>query len=90
MRAQPLESIAVPVLTLYAPGDRVIDVERMLAARARIGVDRDAANELVAIAGSDDPRQHTLAGDVLSPSTTAQVARRIAEFGLRAAARGAP
>lgn len=88
--AQPLESIAVPVLTLYAPGDRVIDVERMLAARARIGVDRGAANELVAIAGSDDPWQHTLAGDILSPSTTAQVARRIAEFALRAAAPGAP
>lgn len=86
VRAQPLESITVPALTLYASADRVIDVERMLAERARIGLARGTANELVEIAGSDDPWQHTLAGDILSPSTTVRVAQRVAEFALRSGA----
>jgi esterase/lipase len=79
----PLEAIAVPTLTFYAPGDKVVDVGRMLAAHDRIGRASGAARELIALDDSDDPSQHTLAGDILSPSTTAFVAGAIADFARR-------
>jgi len=78
--SRPLESLRVPVLTFYAQGDKVVDVERMLAAHGRIGQASGAAKELVAVGNSDDPWQHTLAGDILSPSTTSAVAERIVGF----------
>jgi esterase/lipase len=76
----PLETIAVPTLTFYAPGDKVIDVSRMLAAHDRVARASGARKELVVVGDSDDPLQHTLAGDILSPSTTSRVAEAIGAF----------
>jgi esterase/lipase len=76
----PLESIAVPTLTFYAKGDQVVDVVRLLAAQQRIGSAGGAPKQLVEVMDSGDPRQHVLAGDILSPATTAAIAVRIVAF----------
>lgn len=90
VRRLPLEAIAVPSLTFYSPRDQVIDVPRMLATHARIGRTKRAVKELVAVTDSDDPAQHVLAGDILSPSTTGLLAARSAEFVRRVRAHAEP
>jgi hypothetical protein len=86
----PLETIAVPSLTFYSPRDQVIDVAQMLAIHARIGPTTGPVKELVAVTSSDDPAQHVLAGDILSPSTTELFAAQITAFVRRVPVREAP
>lgn len=66
--------VRVPMLALIAEGDRVTDP----AATRRVAADWGGPARLEAIAGADDPDQHVIAGRILSPATTAQVAERIA------------
>ncbi len=77
VRSERLDTILVPVLTLYSTGDSVIDLESMRVNQARLG---SRSKPLVEIMGVADPQQHVLAGDILSPSTTDQVADRIVGF----------
>jgi pimeloyl-ACP methyl ester carboxylesterase len=80
VRSAPLETIGVPVLAFYAPGDEIVDVGRMRAALERIGRAKGNAVEMVAVENAGDRQQHVLAGDILSPGTTRSVADAIVEF----------
>jgi alpha-beta hydrolase superfamily lysophospholipase len=56
----------VPALIFYAAGDQVVDP----AATARVIQAWGARVDAHVVEGADDPGQHVLAGDILSPSTT--------------------
>ncbi len=77
VRALDLGRIRTPVQVIYAPGDRVVSPRAIVAAFAAMGSDRKA---LVPFTRSADPSQHVLAGDILSPGTTAEMAAIIADF----------
>lgn len=65
------------LLTILSPNDQVISVE------AALDVHDDArvpARMLVEMFSSDDPNDHVLAGDILSPSNTESVAEMIVDF----------
>lgn len=72
-----LARVQVPTLTLYSPNDEVIDV-----AALRSGIDALGApvRERIEITSSTAPSQHVIAGDILSPTTTLELARHITEF----------
>ncbi len=70
-------AVDVPVLTLYSPADAILDVA---AIRRVHGAFPHPGNRLVAVENAEDPSQHVIAGDILSPSTTAAVATQIERF----------
>ncbi len=61
-----LGSVAVPVLTMLNPKDRIINVR---LASARVRGFPDSRNQLVFFACNRDLGRHVLAGDVLSPGS---------------------
>ncbi|MCH9696340.1 MAG: lysophospholipase [Gammaproteobacteria bacterium] len=75
-------SVSQRVLLFYSPDDQVVSTTATLAA-----IDQIDAREkrIVPIKNPGDPSHHVLAGDILSPGTTAQIATVIAEFTLRPA-----
>ena len=76
---------AVPrALLIYSPEDRVVAVERLLAAFETLPA---AVKEADARTATTDPGRHVLAGDILSPETTPALVKRIADF-VRAGAAG--
>lgn len=72
----PVETVATPTLFIFSDTDRVVQPERTRAVAERWG----AAHETMIVEGSDDPGNHVIAGDALSPSTTALVAGRISAW----------
>lgn len=72
-----LSDIAVPVLYIRSDRDRVIDMD--LADEIFDDLP-NPANKRYIVTNSDDPYGHVIAGDILSPSTTQQVADVIAEW----------
>ena len=68
------------LLVLLSPDDTVVSPEATKQAFARIGAPRKT---LVEIEDAGDPSNHVLAGDILSPSSTDDVAALIVEFVLR-------
>jgi alpha-beta hydrolase superfamily lysophospholipase len=68
----------VPALVIYAPGDQVIDVSRIPAFVAAWGGPTQV--ETVVMGPGDDPYSHVIAGDILSPGQTANVAGKIIEW----------
>jgi pimeloyl-ACP methyl ester carboxylesterase len=71
--AQPVETIMTPALFIYSKTDKVIRPDLVEAIAARWG----GPEELFAVEKNDDPYSHVIAGDALSPSTTAPIAARI-------------
>ena len=67
----PVETAKTPVLFLISPGDQVVDPAITRSVAARWG----APHRLVEVEGVEDPSQHVLAGDAMSPSTTEPFAR---------------
>ena len=69
----PVETIAIPALFIFSNDDKVVrpDLTREIADRW------GAAHELVPVERNDDPSNHVIAGDALSPSTTDTLAQRI-------------
>ena len=76
-RNQPVENILTPVLTLYSERDRIVDIAKTQAMLERLPI---ASRQSIVISDSGDKLQHVLAGDILSPETTDQVAKSIVEF----------
>jgi pimeloyl-ACP methyl ester carboxylesterase len=72
----PLE-LDSDLLVIFAPDDRVVAPGATLTAYGRMSAPRRA---LVPVTDSGDRLQHVLAGDALSPGTTARVAAEIAAF----------
>ena len=69
--------IDVPVLYLRSDRDRVIDMSAADRFFDRLG---STLKEKRLVTGSDDPWGHVIAGDILSPSSTGDVATMIVEF----------
>ena len=73
----PLEAVHTPTWMAYSAHDQVIAPEAALAAFERLGSQRKTT---VLVRDSDDAAQHVLAGDILSPSTTARLSDEIVTF----------
>ena len=69
--------VRVPVLGFVSPRDQIVDSQ---LARARLASFPNPANVVFTIRNSDDRKQHVLAGDILSPSTTDTVTTQILAF----------
>ncbi|UVK52974.1 lysophospholipase [Mesorhizobium sp. AR02] len=70
----PVEKATIPALFIFSDMDRVVRPDRTREIAGRWG----GAHELVPIESTGDSDNHVIAGDVLSPSTTAFLAQRIA------------
>jgi pimeloyl-ACP methyl ester carboxylesterase len=69
----PVEKARIPALFIFSDSDKVVLPDRTREIAGRWG----AAQELVPVDDTGDPDNHVLAGDALSPSTTAFLAERI-------------
>jgi pimeloyl-ACP methyl ester carboxylesterase len=71
-RASAVETVGIPALFIFGDDDKIVrqDLTREIAARW------GARHELVVVERSDDPSNHVIAGDALSPSTTRALAQR--------------
>ncbi len=72
----PVESIAVPALFIQSPSDRVVRFDKTMAVASRWG----APHRLLDPGPVGDPERHVVAGDALSPATTAPLARAIVDW----------
>ncbi len=72
-----LEVSIAPTLIIYSDNDTVVDPERIKAGFEKIGSPR---KRLIAFNSSDDPSNHILAGDVMSPSSTDTLRTTIEDF----------
>lgn len=77
IRSSDPGKILLPVRIYYSPEDTVVDPARTQALFARIAA---PDKSLVPVLDGDDPDHHILAGDILSPSTTARLAKEVVEF----------
>lgn len=68
--------ITVPSLFVVSPKDTVIRPELVAEVAQKWG----GPAEVVEVTDSDDPNNHVIAGDALSPSTTARLAKRTADW----------
>ncbi len=69
--------ITAPTLVFLSPNDRVIDPRTAEAGVLGFG---SSDFELIKVTEDEDPANHILAGDILSPSTTDAVMTRIVDF----------
>lgn len=72
-----LGSIDTPVLVIYSPADHVVSTASIEAAFAKIGASQ---KQLIAYTKADNPDQNVLAGDILSPNSTEELAAMIVNF----------
>jgi alpha-beta hydrolase superfamily lysophospholipase len=70
-------SLRAPTLIFYAKGDQLVDAEAIGRRFAQFGAER---KKLVLVDDADDPAQHVIAGDILSPGTTGRIAETIVKF----------
>ena len=76
-RESDLESIRQPMLFLFSMEDQVVEAEKTKAIFPRIGSVR---KEIAHFSGSDDGKDHVIAGDIVSPGTTEVVGDMILKF----------
>ena len=78
-RANAMTAAAVvpKALLLYSPEDRVVSVDKLLAAFEILPA---ASKTALAMPADGDPGRHVLGGDVLSPASNAELAGRIVSF----------
>ncbi|UIJ73925.1 carboxylesterase [Aurantimonas sp. HBX-1] len=72
-RSADFQAVLTPLLVLYSTRDAIVDP----AATEAVVAEWAGPAEAVEVTGSGDPANHVLAGDILSPQTTADVAARI-------------
>lgn len=72
-----LSTIKTPTLVIYSPKDRVVRPAAIQDTFARIGT---PGKRLVPFLGAEDPNQHVLAGDILSPGATKRIVDLIVDF----------
>ncbi|TGP26798.1 MULTISPECIES: alpha/beta fold hydrolase [unclassified Mesorhizobium] len=69
----PVEKATVPALFIFSDADKVVRPDRTREIAGRWG----GAHELVPVDDTGDPDNHVIAGDALSPQTTAFLTERI-------------
>ena len=69
--------IDIPLLVVYSPNDKVIDVPAIHSTYAEFASEK---KQLVAFDQAEDPYQHVIAGDALSPGATDAVAQIILKY----------
>lgn len=69
-RKSPVRHIGVPAMFIYSPRDKVVDH----AVTAKIARQWGAPTNTTIVEDSGDPSEHVIAGDALSPGTTARLA----------------
>lgn len=80
LNSMNLKKVKTPLLLIHSPDDQVVSTRAAIRTFSIIG----SKNKLrVPYTQSEDPNQHVLAGDILSPGTTEEVARMISEFILK-------
>jgi len=72
-----VRQIRCPVLTFLSPHDEIVNPAATETMLTRFG---SVIKKTVYIGDAQDPRQHVLAGDILSPNTTETMAQMIADF----------
>lgn len=72
-RTSPVDRITIPALFIFSDDDKVVQPKLTREIASRWG----ASHELVPVERNDDPSNHVIAGDALSPSTTDVLADRI-------------
>lgn len=75
VRALQADWIARPALVFYSPRDTVISAELVAETCAQA-----SAWRCEVVADASDPAQHVLAGDILSPNTTARIVTTIVAY----------
>lgn len=70
----PVEKATIPALFIFSDADKVVSPDRTRDIAARWG----GPHEVVPVDDTGDPDNHVIAGDVLSPQTTAFLTQRIA------------
>lgn len=80
--AQDFAGVTTPLLTIYCPEDKIVDVEVAKAAFAQWG---GAPKKLVAFTPPESAERHVIAGDIRAPSGTQPLTDEIVAFvsGLR-------
>ncbi len=76
VRGAALESISVPSLVLYSEADRVLSVPGIKKFYQRLG----GHKHLHQVRNSNEPNQHVLAGNILSPASNGEVLRASYDF----------
>jgi len=77
VRTADLSGLRAPVLTLYSPDDEIVDpgaTERVLDALP------PGQSVMIAVRGAEDPQQHVIAGEILSPGTTDRALATVLRF----------
>jgi hypothetical protein len=75
VRALQPDWVAQPALVFYSPRDSVIRADLVAATCARA-----SAWQCEAVVDANDPSQHVLAGDILSPDTTQRTVAAIVAY----------
>ncbi|MGI9303956.1 MAG: alpha/beta hydrolase [Gammaproteobacteria bacterium] len=76
-RAAPVQRISIPTLVVYSRNDTIVDPAQTEAFFRRLG---SPNKQLIEFHGADDPQQHVLGGDIVSPSGTQPLADVIVGF----------
>lgn len=76
-RQMAFENISIPSMIFYSPNDQIIDINEVVRRYEQMG---STMKEITAIDNSSDPQQHILAGNILSPGTTGEIAEKISKF----------
>lgn len=82
-RDAAVEEIAAPALFVFAEDDQVVDPAATRAVAARWGTGRGGTGaeiRVVTPGPEDSPSHHVIAGDILSPGMTEEVARIIGDW----------
>ena len=72
-----IEKINIPTLMIYSSKDKTISVPPIRETFARLGSEE---KELFEFNDTEDPDYHALAGDLMSPSSTAVLAEKMSRF----------
>lgn len=76
-RGKDFGKIQTPVLAIYSPSDDLVSIDAIHNYYSRLG---SKTKELIPIVDTGDPQNHVLAGRIMSPQTTQDVANKIIEF----------
>ncbi len=70
-------AVTTPVLVIYSPSDQIVSVSATEKMAAGIGAER---KQVIRYTEAEDPSQHILAGDILSPGSTEKLSTQIIDF----------